>query len=135
MFFGVNLIGIKHSNGDSNFRTYCFVIVLFRNGNGIFFVNKIRIQKKSEDGDKKATTALFVIENFDKALTTILICNNVVNLSCSSLATVLCMALFGDYGSAIATGATTLLVSHSVRCFLNVWLKKIATAFLLKQQA
>ena len=74
------------------------------------FVNKIRIQKKSEDGDKKATTALFVIENFDKALTTILICNNVVNLSCSSLATVLCMALFGDYGSAIATGATTLLV-------------------------
>ena len=74
------------------------------------FVNKIRIQKKSEDGNKKATTALFVIENFDKALTTILICNNVVNLSCSSLATVLCMALFGDYGSAIATGATTLLV-------------------------
>ena len=99
------------------------------------FVNKIRIQKKSEDGNKKATTALFVIENFDKALTTILICNNVVNLSCSSLATVLCMALFGDYGSAIATGATTLLYSHSVRCFLNVWLKKIATAFLLKQQA
>ena len=47
------------------------------------FVNKIRIQKKSEDGDKKATTALFVIENFDKALTTILNCNNVVNLSCS----------------------------------------------------
>ena len=74
------------------------------------FVNKIRIQKKSEDGDKKAKTALFVVENFDKALTTILICNNVVNLSCSSLATVLCMALFGDYGSAIATGATTLLV-------------------------
>ena len=33
MFFGVNLIGIKHSNGDSNFRTYCIVIVLFRNGN------------------------------------------------------------------------------------------------------
>ena len=71
------------------------------------FVNKIRIQKKSEDGDKKATTALFVIENFDKALTTILICNNVVNLSCSSLATVLCMALFGDYGSAIARALYT----------------------------
>lgn len=32
------------------------------------FVNKIRIQKKSEDGDKKATTALFVIEILTKHL-------------------------------------------------------------------
>lgn len=74
------------------------------------FVNKIRMQKMSDDGIKKAKTALFVIENFDKALTTILICNNVVNLYCSSLATVLCIRLFGDIGSAIATGSITLLV-------------------------
>lgn len=74
------------------------------------FVNKIRMQKMCDDGIKKAKTALFVIENFDKALTTILICNNVVNLYCSSLATVLCIRLFGDIGSAIATGSITLLV-------------------------
>lgn len=74
------------------------------------FVNKIRLQKSVDDGNKKAKTTLYVIENFDNALTTILICNNVVNLSCSSIATVLCMNLFGDIGSAIATGATTLLV-------------------------
>ena len=74
------------------------------------FVNKIRTQKSAEEGDKGAKKVLYVIENFDKALTTILICNNVVNLSCSSLATVLCLKLFGDAGSAIATGATTLLV-------------------------
>ncbi len=74
------------------------------------FANKIRMQQKAEDGNKKAKTALYVIENFDNALTTILICNNVVNLSCSSIATVLCLNLFGDLGSAIATGATTLLV-------------------------
>ncbi len=74
------------------------------------FVNKIRIQQKAEDGNKKAKTALYVINNFDNALTTILICNNVVNLSCSSIATVLCLNIFGDIGSAIATGATTLLV-------------------------
>lgn len=74
------------------------------------FVNKIRTQKHADEGNKSAKKALYVIENFDKALTTILICNNVVNLSCSSLATVLCLELFGDAGSAIATGAITLLV-------------------------
>lgn len=74
------------------------------------FVNKIRVQQKVENGSKKAKTTLYVINNFDNALTTILICNNIVNLSCSSIATVLCMNLFGDMGSAIATGATTLLV-------------------------
>lgn len=74
------------------------------------FVNKVRVQRYKDDGNKKAATALYIIEHFDNALTTILICNNVVNLSCSSIATVLCMNLFGDAGSAIATGATTFLV-------------------------
>ena len=74
------------------------------------FVNKVRVQRYKDDGNKKAAAALYIIEHFDNALTTILICNNVVNLSCSSIATVLCMNLFGDAGSAIATGATTFLV-------------------------
>ena len=74
------------------------------------FVNKIRVQHAVENGDKKAAKVLYVIEHFDKALTAILICNNIVNLGCSSIATVLCLNLFGDIGSAIATGVTTLLV-------------------------
>lgn len=74
------------------------------------FVNKIRVQQSVDKGNKKAKNTLYVIEHFDNALTTILICNNVVNLSCSSIATVLCLSLFGDIGSAVATGATTLLV-------------------------
>ncbi len=74
------------------------------------FANKIRIQQSAEDGNKRAKTAQYIIEHFDNALTAILICNNIVNLGCSSIATVLCLNLFGDIGSAIATGATTLLV-------------------------
>ncbi len=74
------------------------------------FVNKIRVQQSVDKGNKKAKNTLYVIEHFDNALTTILICNNIVNLSCSSIATVLCLSLFGDIGSAVATGATTLLV-------------------------
>ena len=67
------------------------------------FVNKIRIQQSVDKGNKRAKNALYVIERFDNALTTILICNNIVNLSCSSIATVLCLEIFGDMGSAIAT--------------------------------
>ncbi len=74
------------------------------------FVNKLRIQSYADDGDKKAKKALYITEHFDKALTAILICNNIVNLGCSSLATVVCLELFGNIGTAIATGATTLLV-------------------------
>lgn len=74
------------------------------------FVNVIRLQSYAEDGNKKAKTALYISNNFDKALTTILICNNIVNLGCSALATVFCFRLFGEIGPAVATGATTLLV-------------------------
>ncbi len=74
------------------------------------FVNEIRIHSYADDGNKKAKNVLYIIKNFDKALTAILICNNAVNLGCSSLATVVCYRLFGDIGTAVATGATTLLV-------------------------
>ena len=74
------------------------------------FVNKIRIQHSVENGDKKANTVLYIIEHFDNALTAILICNNVVNLGCSSIATMLCLKIWGEIGPAIATGLTTLLV-------------------------
>ncbi|MBQ4104798.1 MAG: HlyC/CorC family transporter [Clostridia bacterium] len=70
----------------------------------------IRLKKWADEGNKKAKRALKIADNFDKALTAILILNNIVNLGCSALATVLCIELFGDYGAAIATGATTLLV-------------------------
>ncbi len=72
--------------------------------------NKIRLKSQSDNGVKRAVTALWVTDNFDKVLTAILIGNNIVNLGCSSIATVLCLNLFQNYGAAIATGATTLLV-------------------------
>ena len=76
----------------------------------VSFTNTIRMKSYAENGNKKAKTALYILDHFDKALTAILICNNVVNLGCSSIATVLCLNLFGDAGAAISTGITTLLV-------------------------
>lgn len=73
-------------------------------------VNTIRLKHDAQNGSKKAQDALYITENYDKALTTVLIGNNIVNISCSSIATVLCINLFGDMGAAISTGAVTLLV-------------------------
>lgn len=73
-------------------------------------VSTARLKNEEGKGNKKAKNALFITENFDKALTTILIGNNVVNLGCSSLATVLCMNIFQNFAAAISTGLTTILV-------------------------
>lgn len=73
-------------------------------------VNTIRLRHDAENGSKRAKAALTITENYDKALTTILIGNNIVNIGCSSIATVLCLNLFGDMGAAISTGAVTILV-------------------------
>lgn len=73
-------------------------------------VSTARLKNKESKGNKKAKNALYITENFDKALTTILIGNNVVNLGCSSLATVLCMNIFENFAAAISTGLTTILV-------------------------
>ena len=72
--------------------------------------NKIRLKYMQENGSKGAGCALKVIEKYDKCLTTILVGNNIVNIATSSLATLLCVRLFGDQGPVIATAATTVIV-------------------------
>ena len=52
-------------------------------------VNKIRLKHQASNGNKKAERALKIAENFDKALTTILVGNNIVNILSSSLGTVI----------------------------------------------
>lgn len=95
----------------------------------------IRLKKWADEGNKKAKRALNIAEDFDKTLTAILILNNIVNLGCSALATVLCIELFGDYGAAVATGGTTLLVltfgEIIPKCFGKEKADRIAVAFAL----
>lgn len=73
-------------------------------------VNLIRIQMKAEDGDKRAIRVLSITSDKGKMLSAILIGNNLVNISASSLATTLAISLLGSVGAGIATGILTLLV-------------------------
>ena len=73
-------------------------------------VNKIKLKTMADDGDKRAVRVLNVVERPKKMLSAILIGNNIVNLSASSLATTLAIDIFGSVGAGIATGILTLLI-------------------------
>ena len=73
-------------------------------------VNKVRVRTLAEGGDKRAAMVAAVIEDPAKMLSTILIGNNIVNLSASSLMTTLTLRLFGNAAVGIATGVLTLLI-------------------------
>lgn len=73
-------------------------------------VNKIRIRTLAEDGDKRAERVLRITDNSGKMLSAILIGNNIVNLSASSLATSLAIKIWGSMGAGIATGILTFLI-------------------------
>lgn len=73
-------------------------------------INKIRLKNYASQGNKKAQIALDIADNYDKALTTILIGNNIVNIASSSLATVVFTEMFGAGGVGIATFVMTISI-------------------------
>lgn len=73
-------------------------------------VNKIYIMSLVNEGNKRAKTLQKIIDNPGKLLSTILIGNNIVNLSASSLATTWTTRVLGNAFVGIVTGILTLLV-------------------------
>ena len=73
-------------------------------------VNRIRMRSLAEEGNKRATRVLKITDDSAKMLSAILIGNNVVNLTASSLATTLTIHIFGSTGAGIATGILTVLI-------------------------
>ncbi len=73
-------------------------------------VNRLRVRALVDDGDARAIVLAKVIDDPGKLLSAILIGNNIVNISASSIATLLATKFFGSAGAGIATGIMTLLV-------------------------
>ncbi len=79
-------------------------------------VNRIRISTRAENGDRAAKRVLYVLDHFDKALSTLLIGNNVTHAGIATLATLFTYALFSsvetlpDYAVTISTVITTVVV-------------------------
>ena len=58
-------------------------------------LNKIRIKSQADEGNRKAKRALYITNHFERALTTILVGNNIVNIAAASVATVIAAQLLG----------------------------------------
>ena len=92
------------------------IVLLFLSGffssaeTALTTVNLIRIRALAEKGDKRASRVLSIHEKHSKMLSTVLIGNNIVNISASSLATSLTIRVLGSYAVGITTGILTLLV-------------------------
>ncbi len=74
-------------------------------------VNKIRLRNYVSDNKAGSKKALHITENFDNALSTILVGNNIVNIAASSIAASVATGIFGaGTGLVISTLVMTILV-------------------------
>ncbi len=73
-------------------------------------INPIKVRTLIDNGNKRAITLQKVKDQHGKMLSAILIGNNIVNISASSLATTMAIDIWGSYAVGIATGILTLLV-------------------------
>ena len=73
--------------------------------------SKIRLKSYADNGNKKAKKAYKISENYDKALSTILVGNNIVNIAASSLATLFFVSFFGEAnGTILSTVVLTVII-------------------------
>ena len=116
----------------------CIALSAFFSGSEMAFssCNTIRLENISEEktkGWKSAGRALKITENFDNALSAILIGNNLVNIASSSLASVLVILITGsDKYTWASTAILTVLVIIFGETIPKIYSKKNATGFAMK---
>ena len=73
-------------------------------------VSRVRLKTDAERGDRRAETALYIMDHFDRAITTLLICTNIVHIATASIVTVYVTKRWGVSAVSISTLITTLVV-------------------------
>ena len=117
----------------------CLIILLLLSGffssaeTSLTTVNRIRMRTLADEGNKRAARVLAVTDNSSKMLSAVLIGNNIVNLTASSISTSLALKLFGSVGVGIATGILTLLIlifgEISPKNLATLYADKLAMAY------
>ncbi len=104
---------------------FCICLILSACFSGtesaLSLVNRIRIKAKADEGDKRAKRVHYIVNHFDKALTTILVGNNVVNTAGASIATLIATRLFAD-SAGIDTSSLTFTLVTTLATTLVVFL-------------
>ena len=115
------LNGEKRMDPDSipriSYLSYLFVILLIYLASyfavtetALASVSKNKIKIAADRGDSRASKALYALDNFDRAITTILICTNIVHISAASIVTLQVTRQFGLSWVSLSTIITTILV-------------------------
>lgn len=73
-------------------------------------VNRIRMMSNATNGDKRAKRVLYILDHFDKALTTLLISNNILHICCASIGTLMATKLWGVGSVTTMTFVITILL-------------------------
>jgi len=87
-------------------------------------VNRIRLKNYAGEGNKRAVKTLKIAEDFDRALSAILIGNNIVNIASASIGTLIFSNLMGDGPAAVT--ASTVVMTVVVLIFGEVLPKSLA---------
>ncbi len=111
----------------------CIVFSAFFSASEIAFssVNQRRLKSKAEAGNVAARLALYIVENFDNTLSTILIGNNLVNIAAASISTVIVIGMVGEKGTFGATLVITVIILIFGEISPKIIAKKIPFEFAL----
>lgn len=96
-------------------------------------LNRVRMRNLEEEGSKKAAKVNKILESYSKMLSAILIGNNIVNLTASSLTTAFVIGVCGNAYIGLGTGILTIVVLLGGEIIPKTWAnlnsEKLALAY------
>lgn len=73
-------------------------------------VSTAKVKVSAEHGDERAERAVYILDNIELAISTLLICTNIVHISAATIVTVLVTRLWGLGMVSVSTIVTTIVV-------------------------
>jgi CBS domain containing-hemolysin-like protein len=93
--------------------------------------NKMRLKSYADNGDSRAKMALHITNNFDRALSTLLVGTNVMHIGCASLSTLIATKLWGVGAVPYSTIAIVVVIFFFSEMFPKNIAKTHSDAFAL----
>lgn len=107
----------------------------FFSGSEIVFAssNKLRIKNAADEGNKKAKIAQYILDHFTSSISTILLANNLVNITASTIGTLIAVHFIEneDLASTVATLGVTLLLLIFGEIFPKIFGAELADKLVL----
>ena len=94
-------------------------------------VNRVRLRTLAQENNKGAARVLAILDQYGKMLSAILIGNNIVNLSASSVATTLAIRVWGSHAVGIMTGILTFTILIFGEIIPKTWAMQRAESITL----